>query len=625
MRYRLMGACIALSLNSFVLANELEIITVSATPIEQSDAGSAVSVISKEDLRERNAVTLHGLFREVPGFAVSQQGSLGSVGQIRVRGAEANQVLVMLNGIEINDPAQGGEFDLSQMSTNDIERIEIIRGPQSALWGSDAMAGVINIITLPQEKHDAFSVGLLGGSFSTSQLTMSATKMMHNGTAKFDATRFESNGTNISREGNEDDGIENLTLGLSGDYSATDTFNLSYTIRFTDKKTEFDDVDYISTGLPTDANFWSNSKYFYSGISLNHELNEKIDQSLSFYRTDTDNTTVTNATTNSIARAKKNAVKYQINYYEKNNTISLLAENETEDFEQRGQVSFFGDPNRDESNRTKSLAIEYRYDNDYLHLSTSARYDGNKDFKDSKSWRVTGAFENLGKTFYGSIGTSVKNPTFSERFGFFTNFIGNPKLKPESSLHWEIGFRTSFSRENIELAITYFNADLTDEIDGFVYDATSSGFTSSNIQGPSDRSGMELEAIYRFLDSWVLKGTYTYLDASQYSAEGKVREVRRPMHSGAISLARKWNKAGINIVTSYTGEQSDDFFPPYPPYQERVKLKAFTLVNASGHIDISDNLLITGTIENLLDERYEQVYGYTSPGIECRLGLRLIW
>ena len=134
----------------------------------------------------------------------------------------------------------------------------------------------------------------------------------------------------------------------------------------------------------------------------------------------------------------------------------LNNEFESEDFEQRGPVSFFGDPNRDESQNTNSLAIEYRYDTSDFHLSASARYDENNDFKDSSSWRVTSSVERRGKTYYGSIGKSVKNPSFSERFGFFTNFTGNPNLKPEQSLHWEIGIRGLFLSEDFGISATYF-------------------------------------------------------------------------------------------------------------------------------------------------------------------------
>ena len=129
----------------------MEIITVSATPISLDDTGSSISVITRQDILDSNAASIQNLLREIPGFSVSQQGSHGAISQVRVRGAEANQVLVVINGIEVNDLAQGSEFDFSQISTNDIERIEIVRGPQSALWGNDAMAGVIHIIAAARQ------------------------------------------------------------------------------------------------------------------------------------------------------------------------------------------------------------------------------------------------------------------------------------------------------------------------------------------------------------------------------------------------------------------------------------------------------------------------------------------
>ena len=201
----------------------------------------------------------------------------------------------------------------------------------------------------------------------------------------------------------------------------------------------------------------------------------------------------------------------------------------------------------------------------------------------------------------------------------------NPNLKPEQSLQWELGIRGSFLSDDIGVSATYFNADLKDEINGFVYDPTTGGFTSSNIEDSSERSGVELEASYRFMEAWYLKGTYTYLDASQESSSSKVREVRRPMHSGVIVLQRTVRNAGASLVISYTGEQVDDFFPPYPPYQEKVDLKPFTTVDISGYLNISEKLSVNGRVGNILDKRYEQVYGYASPGIECHIGLRLHW
>ena len=145
-------------------------VTASRTPINSDETASALSILSKEDIQQRNANSIADLLREIPGFAVSQQGSRGAVTQVRVRGAEANQVLVLIDGIEANDVSQGSEFNFAHLNADQIERIEIVRGPQSALWGSDALAGVINIITVPRVdsgNHHRLSLDSEIGAFNS--------------------------------------------------------------------------------------------------------------------------------------------------------------------------------------------------------------------------------------------------------------------------------------------------------------------------------------------------------------------------------------------------------------------------------------------------------------------------
>ena len=623
MPYRLIYACCALFINSLVQAEALETITVSATPMKVDDAGSSITIISKQDILDRNVNSLQSLFREVPGFAISQQGSSGAISQLRVRGAEANQVLVLINGIEVNDPAQGSEFDFSQITISDIERIEIVRGPQSALWGSDAMAGVVHIITSPSEVSSSFEGSVQTGSFATRQMTLSTNFKTLRNRIKFTADHLETDGTNISRSGLEDDGLDNLTLGLSGRLDTTDDLSFRYTARYTDKTSEYDATDFYVTGLPTDAYYRTQSEYLYSGISVKYSINDKFDHSFALQRTDTDNQTRDDNPVESITRATREAAKYQLNYYNAANRLSLLAERESEKYEQRGSASFFGDPNRNESQNTDSLAAEYRYDGGRFHFSASGRRDHNAEFKNGASWRVTSAFKLDQYTLYGSIGESVKNPTFTERFGFFTNFIGNPDLNPETSYQWEIGVRSSLIDESLDVAATYFNANLENEINGFVFDFTTGGFTSANIEGESDRSGVELEMKYKPATHWGLRATYAYLDANQQSAAGKVPEVRRPEHSGSVVLNYRWSRSGINLAITRTGKQQDDFFPPFPPFQERVVIDAFTLVNASGYYKLSENVMLNVRLENVSDERYEQVFGYRSPGFGAYIGIRI--
>ena len=629
----LRASCMALSI-SLVLnqaiaqpaSQAIEIITVSATPISIDDAGSSVSVISRQDILDRNAASVQDLLREVPGFSVSQQGSHGAVSQVRIRGAEANQVLVLINGIEVNDLAQGSEFDFSQISTNDIERIEIVRGPQSALWGSDAMAGVIHIITMPNTDHGSFDASIESGSFSTQRATFSANHGSSRHQAKFSVDYLDSDGTNIARSGSEDDGLENLTLSLAGRYATSDNLSLTYTIRHTDKTSEFDAIDFFTTGLPVDANYETASKYLYSGFSVNHFINNTFDHSLKVSRTDTDNETSASNPDKEITRGVRDAFKYQFNYLVGTNRLSLRIEHKTEDYEQRGTASFFGDPNQNLEAKTDSFSSEYRYVGDRFNFSLSGRHDNNSEFDDANSWRMTGNFKWPRATLFASVGESIKNPTFTERFGFYTNFIGNPDLEPEVSLHWEIGARTSLLNEKVDLALTYFDATLENEINGFIFDFGTGGFTSGNVDGESERKGVEMELRYAQSEKIDLTATYTYLDATQPEFNGSdVTEVRRPEHTGSLTMNYRWSQAGLNFAISYTGTQEDDFFPPFPPYQERVQLKAFTLASLSGYYNVNQLVTVTARIENITDEDYEQVYGFTSPGIGGYLGFRLKW
>ena len=608
------------------VSEAMEVITVSATPININDAGSSVSVISRQNILDRNAGSVQDLLREIPGFSVNQQGSHGAVTQVRIRGAEANQVLVLINGIEVNDLAQGSEFDFSQISTNDIERIEIVRGPQSALWGSDAMAGVIHIITMPNTDDSSFDASLETGSFSTQRATFSANLGSSRHQTKLSVDYLDSDGTNIARNGNEDDGLENLTVSLAGRYAASDNLSLSYTIRHTDKTSEFDAIDFFTTGLPVDADYETDSTYLYSGVSITQIVSDSIDHSLKASRTDTDNKTSASNPDKDETSGVRDTFKYQFNYLDGANHLSLRVEHETEEYKQRGTSSFFGDPNQNLDAKTDSFAAEYRYVGERFNYSLSGRHDKNSEFDDSNSWRMTGNFKLPQATLFASVGESIKNPTFTERFGFFTNFIGNPDLEPEESLHWEIGARTSLLNDKLELAATYFNADLENEINGFVFDAGTGGFTSGNIDGESKRKGVELAFGYTQSERFDLRATYTYLDATQQGFNGSdVTEVRRPEHTGSLTMNYRWQQAGLNFSVSYTGTQEDNFFPPFPPFQERVELNAFTLVSLSGYYNLNDLVTVTARIENIADEDYEQVYGFASPGIGGHLGFRLKW
>ena len=272
---------------------------------------------------------------------------------------------------------------------------------------------------------------------------------------------------------------------------------------------------------------------------------------------------------------------------------------------------------------------------DYQHLSherltwlVSARFDDNSDFDDAVSGRLSLAYDlSDTATIRGNVGTGRKNPTFTEMFGFFPGqFAGNPDLKPEQTTSYDIGIDKKLRDGTLVLQASLFQQDLKDEINGFVFDPDTFLSTAENISGTSHRSGVELGANWQVSDRFDLGASYTYTDSEEEDFLGQdVQEVRRPRHAGAISLGYRSSgeRFGAALAADYGGTRTDVFFPPFPQPSETATLDSYWLVDLTLQYQLSSSasMYIRGT--NLLDEDYEQVYGYQTPGRAGYLGLRM--
>ncbi|HKX56101.1 MAG TPA: TonB-dependent receptor plug domain-containing protein, partial [Xanthomonadales bacterium] len=250
--------CLSLSFTA-VFADEapLELddvlVTAALEPISATDVASSVTVITREQIEQRQVKYLSDLLRDVPGFAVSQSGGPGTLTQVRVRGTEANQLLVLMDGVRANDPASSDEFQFQFASTANIERIEIIRGPQSAIWGTDALAGVINIIRRKDVREDHLGASAEYGSFDSLDLAMDGGLSRENFRVSGGLSYMDTAGTNISRQGNEDDGADNTTANLAMELDLSEAWMLVLSGQQVDAASDYDDFDNFDTGLPTDA------------------------------------------------------------------------------------------------------------------------------------------------------------------------------------------------------------------------------------------------------------------------------------------------------------------------------------------------------------------------------------
>jgi len=626
------SAAFALAVSSFsaqVISDtnaEIEEVLVSASliPITASRSANAVTVIDRAQLRNRATVSLSNILRDVPGFSVSQVGVLGSQTQIRVRGAEANHLLVTIDGVEANDPSQGDEFSWGTLTASDIERIEIIRGPQSSLRGSDAVAGVVNIITRSAEKS---SVGLFleSGSWATHHSGFNIGYKQGDFDIRFGLSHIESEGDNIARRGDENDGYRNTTYNIRSGLKLSDQIDISFAARESDGMNQFDadnDFDGLIEDQDRVSEFENSTMRFqgdYSSKDGTWQHKVLISQSKS------DNNAFADKAKGNVTASTKDQIQYigSFTWDQGAQNIAALVEREKEDWMQRGEITWgVYDPNQDRERDTDSVAVEYRTDiNDHLTLAASARHDDNSEFDSAKTYRAEAIYQlTEAIRLRGAVGTAVKNPTFTERFGFYTNFIGNPNLIPEESTSWELGADQLIMGGALTLSLTIFEAELENEIDGFVYDPATFAYTSSNINGTSERKGAELSAVGNISESMSLSAAYTYTDST---GDDAVREVRRPRHIASLNLG--WQAAHnlhLNTNIQFTGEQTDVYFPPFPEPSQVVALSNHTLVNINLNYSATEKFEMYLKLENALNENYEEVFGYQTLGFGASLGLR---
>ena len=608
------------------------VVTASRVDTPTTQVGSAVTVITDDDLERPQIRFVSDALRATPGVAVGRTSVAGSQTSVRIRGAEANQTLVIIDGVEANDPSTGLGFDFAHLLAGGIERIEVARGEQSALWGSDAIGGVINIVTKRGEAGPPqWSAAAEGGSFDTYQLGGGVRGGGDSYDYALNATYYDTNGDNIAPEGPEDDGYRNGTVQLKTGVTPREDLDLTLVGRYTDARTDFDDQDFTQAGTPAvDARNETDIEQLYTrgqakltlfGGAWEHIIGAAL--------TDTDNDNDFEFQNSTSTQGEKTKFDYQSNLYfqtpqfaDAEHTLILLAEREEEEFTQRGTATAFGDPNQDQEIDNNGYVAEYRLSAwQQVFLNASVRYDDNDTFKNEDTYRLTAAYRHpaTGIRLRGSKAEGVKNPTFTELFGFFPDqFVGNPDLEPEKSDGWDIGIDIPLFAERVILDFTHFESELTNEIDGNAPTATPGVFTAVNRTGTSTRRGEEVGLRAAASDNLDFTVFYTHLRAR---AEGE-KEVRRPENTFSFTANYRFlnDKANANLRVDYTDETEDLDFSTFPA--TRTTLKDFTLVRLAASYRVGKHIEVHGRVENLLDENYQEVLGFETLGRAFFAGIR---
>ena len=622
------AAATAQDIDSTIDLMDQIIVTGARTPIDRRRIGNATTIITRDEIRRREARYLTDVLRTVPGFALSLSGGVGSQAQVRVRGGEANHVLVLIDGVRANDPATGDEFRWEHLAAANVERIEIVRGPQSALWGSDAVGAVVNVIT--RTGTDAAGIEGYAETGSNGSRNIGA-----NGGAGFGdwalsgaIDSLETDGTNISRAGSENDGATLGTASFAASFDTAAGLRFGATLRATDAATEFDPVDFVATGLPTDGNLETLSDNLVGNVGASFKTHEdRVTWRLRTEYFDSKHLNLVDNLPDSSTGSDRITIGLQTDIGFDDNELSLALERQDTGFEQRGTIAF-GDPNQTQNIETASTVAEYRHlADERLSWILSARHDRYSDFNNALTGKVSAAYQWSDTTrLRASIGTGQKAPTFIDRFGFFpAQFVGNPELKPESSLSYDIGVDQAWNGGGTTLSASLYWQEVDDEIDGFVFDPVGFLFTAENLSGTSDRRGIELSTEWRINDALRFAANYTFTDATESDASGNgSRELRRPRHAGGFSFGytSTSDRFEILMLADYGGEREDMFFPPFPLAAERVTLADYWLVDVTARFRLNESLSLFARGSNLLDEDYEQVYGYATPGRAAFVGIR---
>lgn len=609
-----------------------EIVVVAGrVPRPAREVGSTLTVLDADDIHARQIDLGSELLREVPGVAVNRSGQVGNVTQVRIRGAEGNHTLVLLDGIEANDPGFGSEFNFANLLTYGVSRIEVLRGPQSALYGSEAIGGVISITTTVPEAGFGASAEVEGGSYGTSRIGASVSGASDAVSALVSAVRYDTDGISASAIEPEKDGYRTVALHGKLDAHLGDHLSARLVLHRSDNRVQTDrqDFDFPPTateGLIVDSNGHTESAQDYGLLALNAEqLDGHWLQRAAFGYTDTSTDNFADGLRNGGNRGRRKKFEYQ-------STLRMGKGRWHHDLTggiQRERLDFTGlsatvaGANQSRSDAQTSLIAEYAVSHARDgSLSVSVRHDDNDRFEDATTVRATASWlaRSSATRFHGSYGEGITDPSFVELFGFVpSSFVGNPDLRPEQSTGWDLGVAQALDGGRALLDVTYFHATLTGEITT-VFDFDTFTSTAVNQQGDSNRRGVEIAFDAAVGTAWSVHGTYTWLDATE--PDGR-REVRRPQHSGSLDLDYTFlgGRGNLNLGALFNGSRQDAEFIPATP-ATRVTLDGYTVVNAAIGYQVTPRLELFARGENLLDEDYTEVFGYRSPGSAVYLGMR---
>ncbi|HHW7568612.1 TPA: TonB-dependent receptor domain-containing protein [Mannheimia haemolytica] len=629
-------ASTAFAQNETTQLDPVKVYSAYAAPINQDKTASSVTVLTEKDFAARNATYVSDVLKTVPGVAIGQQGGRGTLTSLFLRGAESRHTAVVIDGVKVN-PINIGNFDFGGLPISNIERIEVLRGEQSALWGSSAMGGVVYITTksgLYKEKPFNAEVDLGLGSNNTRDASATLSGF-HNGF--YYALHGDSHRTKgisaLSKNTfsyTTETGSEVKTGGASerdGFHRDNGSLRLGYDVGnkgvevLAAQSSQTVHIDGYNSDISGEYSHTRNQTFKLGGYWGNEQELLKHQANISQF-----NSKATHFGSNArYSNEKQLNANYQLDVNfdregEVTQAVSLLTD--------YAKTRYTSDKYlREKTLSEKSAALEYRLFTEQDHsFSISGRYTDNSQFKNAVTGRISGAYR-LSPNFrlHASLGKAIKNPSITDLYGWDASYVGNPNLKAEKSRGGDLGLLIESTDKKHSLDVTYFARVVNDLFSskGNNCQMVSSpwgdylqcaNYQSINLEDKSRIKGVELAYQGKWSEKLTSFANYTFTRTKD-SAQKEL--LRRPKHVANAGLNYQISESfGSSASLSYVGKRIDSSFP------SRVKMPSYTLVNLGVNYQLSKQLNVYVNLNNLFNKKYENVLGYGQDGRNIYVGLK---
>jgi len=589
----------------------LEPVVVTATKVEtpQERLGTSVTVITEEELRTYNYTRIEDALRTVPGVEIQRSGSLGKTTSIRIRGTGSSQLQVLVDGMRVKSPTLGS-LDLSELSLDAIERIEVVRGPQSTLHGADAIGGVVNIITKKGQGPPHGSVFVGGGSYETFREQADLGGAFRGFNARLSASRYDSGG-----QFDNDDSDQTSFAGRLG-YDFPWKGDLSLSGRYAKANTDLP-IHTTSPRTVFDPNSQQQTETWLYNLTYKQPLFRWWDTSLRYgqwwnnagFQDPEPPAGDAPGTVTQINTRRREFELLNSFHLGRWDTFTLGAEHRNERGRNRGAF-------REEINTISLFGQNEIRLFDRIFLAGGLRWEDNDVFGDEVTPRMSAAvvIKETGTKIRGGWGKGFRAPSINDLF--FPGF-GNPQLGPERSESYEFGADQKVWQNRVRFGATYFHNEFRDLIQ-FVFNPVTFTFLPFNVAGARSQ-GIEAYAEIEPLDWLLLYANYTLTDTRDTTTGRDLRRFARHRWNSGVTLALLRGLSLFAQAHVVSSQEESATAGRNPGYHRLDVGGTYQLV---GRVGALERIEFTARVENLTDEVYEEAQGFRALGWNALVGLR---